>query len=264
MNNFFLDLGNGMIPWYAIVICAVLVYFLGNINPAILLGRAKGVDIRSQGSGNAGATNALRSLGKKAGAITFIIDVIKGWVGYAVPYYFFLHMGIQNKAVLDAVLSSQSSDENLAIVSAWSSAIIAAAMLCGLCVALGHMYPVVFGFRGGKGVSTVFGVLLAESWPYALILLAVVVVFTLIFRRVSLSVLIAVAVALVLVFWNGLGVTGAEPLWIVILLALVVFKHRSNISRLVHGKEPKLSFGKSKEEATDKEAANKEAKGEEN
>jgi len=78
MSNFFIELVSGVIPWYAIAIAAVCAYFLGNINPAIIIGRAKGIDIRAQGSGNAGATNAMRSLGKKAGAVTFIIDVAKG------------------------------------------------------------------------------------------------------------------------------------------------------------------------------------------
>ena len=216
MNNFITDLGNSIVPWYIILTAAVCAYFLGNINPAIIIGRAKGIDIREQGSGNAGATNALRSLGGKAGALTFIIDVAKGWIGF----YF--------------------------LIAVWGGAAFAPAMLCGLCVVLGHMYPVVFGFRGGKGVSTVFGVLLAASWLYALILLAVVIVLTLIFRRVSLSVMIAVIAALVIVFWNGAGLTDIDPLWTVILLALVVWKHRSNISRLIKGQEPKLSFGKNK------------------
>jgi len=224
MNNFFLDLCSGAVPWYLIVIAAVCAYFLGNINPAILIGRAKGIDIRAQGSGNAGATNALRSLGRKAGAITFVIDVVKGWAGYYIPMLVFM-----------------------SIAPSGSSAVNDIASLCGICVALGHMYPAVFGFRGGKGVSTVFGVLLAASWLYALILLAIVLVFTAIFRRVSLSVMIAVAVALILAFAPfGAYITEVDPLWMVILLTLVVWKHRSNIKRLIKGEEPKLSFGSGK------------------
>jgi len=219
MNNFFLDLCSGIVPWYVIAVSAVGTYFLGNVNPAILIGRAKGIDIREQGSGNAGATNAARSLGKKAGAITFLIDVLKGWIGFYI------------------------------LIAIWGNTALAPAMLCGLCVCLGHMYPAIFGFRGGKGVATVFGVLLGASWLYALILFGIVIVFTLIFRRVSLSVMIAVAAALVLVFMSSYGVIGiteVQPLWIIILMALVVWKHRSNIKRLVKGEEPKLSFGSKK------------------
>jgi len=212
MDNFFVDLFAGFAAWYVVGLSAACAYLLGNINPAILIGRAKGVDIRAQGSGNAGATNALRSLGKKAGAITFAIDVVKGWAGFFIPLAIFGN---------DAL-----------------------AMLCGLCVVLGHMYPAVFGFKGGKGVATAFGAILAASWPYALILLAIVVVFTAIFRRVSLSVMIAVAAAIVLAFAPfGIVVTDVQPLWVIIILALVVWKHRSNIGRLLKGEEPKLSFG---------------------
>jgi glycerol-3-phosphate acyltransferase PlsY len=218
-------------------VTAVCAYFVGNINPAILLGRAAGVDVRAQGSGNAGATNAMRSLGKKAGALTFIIDVAKGWAAYFVP------------ALLFRVYIAGDAGSG-------SSAAVIPPMICGLFVILGHMYPVVFGFRGGKGVATTFGVLLAASPLYAIILFAIVIVFTLLFRRVSLSVLIAVAAALVIVFLRG-GVPEAglyyevgffvfnvyQPLWLSVILALVVWKHRGNIVRLIKGQESKLSFG---------------------
>ena len=260
MSNFFAELGSGAIPWYVITIAAVCAYFLGNVNPAIILGRAKGVDIRSQGSGNAGTTNALRSLGKKAGALTFVIDVVKGWAGYYIPLLIFLRISLMDEAIMSGMVSSQSSAADAAYM-AWNISTLPPAMLCGLCVILGHMYPAVFGFRGGKGVATTFGVLLAASPLYALVLLAVVLVFTAIFRRVSLSVMIAVAVALVLVFW-GAGAQGDgvvyfvafmrfnafHPLWVTIILALIVFKHRSNIGRLIKGQEPKLSFGSGKKQ----------------
>ena len=238
-----MGLGVGVLPWYVIAACAVFAYFLGNVNPAIIIGRIKGIDIRSQGSGNAGATNALRSMGKKAGILTFVIDVAKGFVGYYIPLKIFIAMSMKDEGIMSGLLSSNFS-ESQAALELWSAATYYPAMLCGICVVLGHMYPLVFGFRGGKGVSTVFGVLLAASWMYALILFLVVAVFTAIFRRVSLSVMIAVALALVLVFWKGAGITSVDPLWMVILLALVVWKHRGNIKRLVKGEEPKLSFGK--------------------
>ena len=258
MSNFFLELGTWALPWYAIVIAAVCAYFLGNVNPAIIIGRAKGIDIRAQGSGNAGTTNALRSIGKKAGVITFIIDVVKGWAGYYIPLMVFLRISLQDQSIMTGMASSQLSVAESALII-WDLSTLPAAMLCGLCVVLGHMYPLVFGFRGGKGVATAFGVLLAASPIYALILLAVVIVFTVIFRRVSLSVMIAVAVALVLVFWGG-GFLGEgiyyhvgflwfnvfQPLWVVIILALVVWKHRGNITRLIKREEPKLSFGAKK------------------
>ena len=244
MSNFIADLAGGGLPWYAIAIAAVLAYFLGNINPAIIIGRSKGVDIRSEGSGNAGATNALRSLGKKAGAVTFVIDVVKGWAGYFLPFV------ILTQVLLHPMIGGT------AYMIFYMPIVVPAAMLCGLCVVVGHMYPAVFGFRGGKGVSTAFGVLLAAAPLYALILLAIVVVFTLIFRIVSVSVLIAVAAALILIFWGGgfledsffynvgfIDFNSYQPLWVIIILALVVWKHRGNIARLARGEEKKLSFG---------------------
>lgn len=245
MNDFLEILGSGLFPWYAIALAVACAYFLGNVNPAILLGRAAGVDVRAQGSGNAGATNAMRSLGKKAGALTFVIDVVKGWAGYSVPSFLLLRV-------------TDIGHESLRDLDFAAAAI---ASLCGLAVVLGHMYPAVFGFRGGKGVATTFGVLLAASPLYALCMFAVVLVFTIIFRRVSLSVLIAVAVALVFAFSGG-GIladfTGYQPLWIAVLLALVVWKHRANIARLVQGKEPKLSFGGGKKRAEGEEKSGEE------
>jgi len=221
MSNFFVELCFGALPWYAIAVAAAAAYFLGNVNPAIIIGKAKGIDIREQGSGNAGATNALRSLGKKIGAITFVIDVAKGWAGFFIPMIILKDLPV--------------------------------AMLCGLCVVLGHMYPAVFGFRGGKGVATAFGVFLAASWLYAVILLAVVAIFAAIFRRVSLSVMIAVVVAIILVFTVTAFNSVIDPLWVIIILAFVVLKHRANIARLIKGEEPKLSFGSRKKAETGNE-----------
>jgi len=220
-----------------IIILAVVSYFIGNINGAILVGKAYGIDVRSEGSGNAGTTNALRAIGKRAGAITFVIDVAKGWVCGFASYRIVL-------AIASAGGGTQAATD--AVVTAFF-----AALLCGLCVVVGHMYPAVFRFKGGKGVATAFGVLLSIDWVFALVLFAIVIVFTVIFRRVSLSVMIAVALALVLVF-TGLAKAQAEGLdaeafwriWIIFLLALVVWKHRANIRRLLSGEESKLTFGK--------------------
>ena len=253
MSNFFADLGwcvkFCIFPWYAIAIAAVCAYFLGNINPAILIGKARGVDIRAQGSGNAGATNAMRSLGKREGALVFAIDVVKGWAGYYVPLMIFLRVVYNDQMLLEVLRAYRNwitfGADDIVYVSTASNI---AAMLCGLCVVLGHMYPAVFGFRGGKGVATTFGVLLAAAWLYALVLLAIVIVFTLIFKRVSLSVIIAVVAAILFLivhapFIAPLTEYFIDPWWIVIILALIVWKHRSNIKRLVKGEEPPLDLG---------------------
>jgi glycerol-3-phosphate acyltransferase PlsY len=249
-NNFLAALTGGAVPEWMIAACAVAAYFIGNINPAILIGKASGIDIRSQGSGNAGTTNALRSLGKKAGVATFLIDVAKGFVCFFVPVWLFLWQAQhQSEAYVRIMLSSSFSDAPQDMLLTASP--ISAALLCGLCVVLGHMYPVVFGFRGGKGVATAFGVMLGVNWLFALLLFGIVLVVTAVFRRVSLSVLCAVAVALVLVIaFPGADEVhaGVDALWLIVLLALIVWKHRANIGRLVKGKEPKLSFGGKKPE----------------
>jgi len=210
-NNFLSQLSVAPEPVWLLVLAAVCAYFAGNINGAILIGKAYGVDVRKEGSGNAGTTNALRSLGKKAGAVTFATDVAKGWA----VFFLASHFGS-----------------------------IALAYLCGLCVVLGHIWPVTLGFKGGKGVATTFAVLLAAAWPFALILLGVVALFIAIFRRVSLAVLIAVATGLVLCFSRAGGLAaGIDALWLVVLFALIVWMHRANIGRLLRGEEPKLTLG---------------------
>ncbi|MCL2493076.1 MAG: glycerol-3-phosphate acyltransferase [Clostridiales bacterium] len=244
-DNFIMALPGAGCPVWAILIAAVCAYFIGNINGAILLGKAHGVDVRKEGSGNAGTTNALRSIGKKAGAITFVIDVVKGWVVFFIASYVFMRIMLQTDGNMQKFVDS--STRYFAETQALTAGVTAVALLCGLCVVLGHMYPAVFGFRGGKGVATAFGVLLGANWLFALILLAVVLVFTAAFRRVSVSVLIAVAVALVLCFTQAGGIaSGIDALWLVILLALVVWKHHGNIARLAKGTEPKLTFGSKK------------------
>jgi glycerol-3-phosphate acyltransferase PlsY len=249
-NNFFIALTETWIPVWALVLACVLAYFAGNINPAILLGKAQGVDIRAQGSGNAGATNAARSLGKKAGILTFVIDIAKGWLTC------FLAWAI-SFGVLDAIHAEGAigaADESS--VYAYSGILLG--MLCGLFVILGHMWPAVFGFKGGKGVSTTFGVLLFVNPLYALSLFGIVIACTLIFRRVSLSVLIAVAFGLIVIWQTGIATPGGngryievlyfqfvswERIWVTIVFALIVWKHRGNIARLLRGQESKLSFG---------------------
>jgi len=242
LPNFLTALPDASVPVWAIAVAAVCAYFIGNINPAILLGRAAGVDIRSQGSGNAGTTNAIRSLGKKAGAITFAIDVVKGWAVFFFADYVFFSIMLNTDDNIKKFLSS--SGRYLNETAALSVGVYAVALLCGLCVVLGHMFPAVFGFRGGKGVATAFGVLLGANWIFALVILAVFAVCFVIFRRVSLSVLIVSALALVLCFTQAGGIASrVDALWLVILLALIIWKHRANIERLVKGTEPKLSFG---------------------
>jgi glycerol-3-phosphate acyltransferase PlsY len=206
MQAFFEQLTSGSISAWWLIPIAACSYFVGNINPAILLGRVHGVDVRAEGSGNAGTTNALRTLGKKSGAIVFAVDVLKG--------------------VFVALLASQLLSP-------------AAGMLCGVCVIIGHMWPVVFGFRGGKGVAATFGVLISIQPLLALLLIGVVIVIVAITRMVSLGVCLAALLAVP----AGLLFGSWYPAWMGVIAALVLIKHRANIGRIFRGEEAKLSFG---------------------
>lgn len=187
------------------VAAIVISYFLGNISPAILIGRAMGVDIRKEGSGNAGTTNVLRVLGKKAAAATLAIDILKGAA-----------------AVL---LGEYARGQEIA-------------MACGLAVLIGHIWPMVFQFRGGKGIATAFGIVLTLEPLLGLIEAAAALFFMLISQRVSVgSVAAAILLPIAAYFFDPayLPLTAA-------MAAIVIFKHRTNIKRLMKGQEPKVSF----------------------
>lgn len=189
------------------VLVIVLAYFLGNISPSTLLARAAGLDIKKEGSGNAGTTNALRVLGKKAALITLVIDIGKGFVAVQIGY----------------LLSSPL-----------------AAMLCALAAFMGHVWPVLFKFKGGKGVAVAFGALLGVNWQLALTALAVVIVVVALTRMVSLGSITAAASFPVAAYFM-------EPDFIYIgtvMAALLIYAHRGNIKRIIKGEENKLSFGK--------------------
>ncbi|MBV8975092.1 MAG: glycerol-3-phosphate 1-O-acyltransferase PlsY [Sinobacteraceae bacterium] len=184
-----------------------LSYLLGSVMGSLLIARLTGgVDIRTLGSGNAGATNALRTQGKKVGLAVLLIDGAKGWLATAVI------------APWDG-----------ASPGAWS------ASLCGIAVMLGHVYPLWYGFRGGKGVATLLGAVLgikaALLLPMILTWLAVVIAF----GYVSLGSIIA---ALALVVTIAL-MSGSAPLLVFAALSglLILYTHRGNIARIRAGTE---------------------------
>jgi glycerol-3-phosphate acyltransferase PlsY len=204
---------------YAII--AALAYVLGSIPFGYLLVRLfRNEDIRSQGSGNIGATNVVRSGAKGLGALTFLLDACKGWF-----------------AVVLCVRLAGSSQ--LPHISAENAIALAA-----FCVILGHLYPIWLGFKGGKGVATALGVFLALALWAALAGLAVFIVVFVLTRYVSLgSILSAIAFP---IFAFLLPHPPRNP-WLDIVIVLipliVIVKHRLNIQRLAHGTE--YRFGKS-------------------
>ncbi|MDR1571130.1 MAG: glycerol-3-phosphate 1-O-acyltransferase PlsY [Clostridiales Family XIII bacterium] len=189
------------------VSCLVAAYFIGTISPAILLGRMKGVDIREKGSGNAGTTNVLRTLGRKAAAITLAIDVLKG-----------------SAAVLLAGLAGGG----------------ALSVFCGFAALCGHIWPAPYGFRGGKGVATGLGVILAFDPAIGLISLGIALAVIALTRRVSAGALTAVTIFPALMH----AAQPAYTLPAIAIAALLWIKHRHNVARIIRGQEPKLSFGR--------------------
>ncbi|HOK76287.1 MAG TPA: glycerol-3-phosphate 1-O-acyltransferase PlsY [Verrucomicrobiota bacterium] len=205
-----------------IILCLAAVvfgYLLGSVPTGFLVGRARGVDLRSVGSGNIGATNALRVLGKKAGAMVLILDAAKGALAC---------WGLPRLAAV--VGPTAGSDQNLLSVLAGAGAI------------LGHNYTCWLKFKGGKGVATSAGVL-AVITPVALLLAtAVWVIVFVVGRYVSLA-SISAALALPFLVWLTKG-NSFLTAFAVLMAAVVIYAHRSNIKRLVNGTEHR--FGRNK------------------
>lgn len=207
-------------------------YIAGSIPFSLLIGFAKGVDIRKHGSGNVGATNVGRVLGKPYGMACFLMDVLKGALPVAVAGHFIDHT---------------------AVIGQWQWLAVAAAAV------LGHVFPVWLKFKGGKGVATGFGVLLG-FWPTltipALVAIIVWVVCVLIWRYISLASIVgALVLPVVLIviqkFVHHGNVVDVLPFLIVssLLGLLVILRHRANIGRLIAGTESKVLQKKSTPES---------------
>jgi glycerol-3-phosphate acyltransferase PlsY len=200
-----------------VILKAVLAYLLGNVMGGHLVGKLRGVDLGRVGSGNIGATNALRTQGTRFALLVLAIDVGKGLLGAlaipALPISF-------GPPVLDR--------EQLGYV-------------CGAAVTLGHCYPALWGFKGGKGVATlagVFGALLPFALPWILLAFVLVVMVS---GYVSLATLAAAAVAgLYVACFDARGALSAAGAFTAFMAALVVFKHRENIGRLFSGTESRF------------------------
>lgn len=203
---------------FDLLVRVLVAYLLGSINGALLIGRFRGIDIRTQGSGNAGGTNALRTQGWAFAAGVIVIDVGKAVVAV--------------QSVPTAFISPTLSPE-------W----IAAA--CGFAAVLGHVYPVFHGFRGGKGVATILGTLLALSLPLLLGMLAVWLLMMFVFGFVGLGSMVAAsALPLIAQYAGARGVIAPEevlPLTVfgIVCAVFVVWTHRSNIARMRNGTEPR-------------------------
>ena len=205
------------------VITAVIAYLIGSVNFSVILSKKMaGFDVREKGSGNAGTTNMLRSVGKKAAALTLICDVLKGVVAILIAMFIGWAFKVENQSLL--------------------------VQIAGIAVVLGHTFPIFFGFKGGKGVATSLGILIMTNWQIGLICLVFGVLLIALTRMVSLGSCSAAVLFPVLTLFitdHYIVTQGSGYLiYSIILAVIVLFNHRSNIKRIMAGKENRISFKK--------------------
>lgn len=208
-----------------IIVSLVLAYLLGSVSTAVWIGKIfHKIDVREHGSGNAGATNVIRVLGWKTGIPVLLIDVAKGWLAAMLPAFF--NLAGEGTALLT----------NLQI-------------LAGMAAVAGHIFPLFTGFRGGKGVATVFGTLLAIHPELTASCLAVFLMVFLLSGFVSLGSMSAGLAFPLLLFLVFDTPSQLFKIFSVIVAVALLITHRKNISRLIRGEESRL-IGKYKNKAS--------------
>ena len=209
----------------AYIMMAIIAYLIGSINFSVIITKKMaGFDVREKGSGNAGSTNVLRTVGKKAAALTLVCDILKGVISILLAMFIGQIIKDLNKELL--------------------------VQIAGIASVLGHTFPIFFGFKGGKGVATSLGVLLMINWQIGLICLVFALVLMVLTRMVSLgSCGAAVLFPVLTLFINDNytvlsdGKSGSTYfIYSVILAVIVLYNHRSNIKRILNGTENKLSL----------------------
>lgn len=211
--------------YLGVLAAVVIAYLLGSINFAVIFANIfLKKDVRELGSGNAGTTNVMRTAGFLPGALTFVCDALKGFAACFIGKMLFIH------AYPDTI--------------PW----IYVAYMCGVACMLGHVFPIFFRFKGGKGVATSVGIF-AVCCPIAIIIgLTVFALMTIITKIVSLSSLIATVtvISLSIVFYNS-DANIVLPAVLSIAMGVIVFlKHKENIKRLVKGEEKKIKVRRKK------------------
>lgn len=182
----------------------LLAYLLGSLSSAIILSKILGFpDPRSEGSNNPGATNVLRIAGKKAAFLTLVGDCLKG--------------------LIPVLIAMTVTDDRLLIAAT------------GFCAFLGHCYPIFFRFKGGKGVATAIAVSVGFNWIIGSIIIAIWLLFAKVFKISSLAAIIAFATLPLLIFW--LEDTVSTTLIFAAMSAILIWRHRGNIQRLIQGTE---------------------------
>ena len=240
MNNFLTFLSNG---WWQIILSAVVGYLLGSINFAIIITSIvdKNKDIREMGSGNAGFTNVLRSVGKGPAIFTIVFDFLKAVIAVIIGGFLF------------STIIADNSVQSLEFICYGK-------YLAGLCCILGHMFPVYFGFKGGKGVVTTAALMAVAEWRVFLVIIALFAIIFIASKIISLGSLICAvcypiatfAFTFFVDYLPNAGTENAHSLFYVIISTLftlliglcVIIKHKSNIERLRNGTEKKITAKK--------------------
>lgn len=212
-----------MITVYS-VSALLLAYLFGSIPTAVWIGLGFfNIDVREYGSGNAGATNTFRVLGKKAGIPVMFLDILKGWTATNLAYF----IGVSTTGGVNSIAYTNY------------------ALALGIAAVMGHLFPVFAGFRGGKGIATLFGMILAIHLQAALLCVVVFIVVLLISRYVSLSSIIAgftYTIGVAFVFPSNKSVV----IYGMCMFLLILITHQKNIERLLKGKESKVNLFKKK------------------
>jgi acyl phosphate:glycerol-3-phosphate acyltransferase len=207
-----------------IIACTIAAYLLGSIPTAIWYGEAYfGMDIRKHGSGNAGATNTFRVLGKRAGTVVLLIDAIKGWIATSIALMLYY-----------AHIIDWADCQNLKL-------------LFGFAAVFGHIFPVFSNFKGGKGVATLLGMVMSVHPEAALVCMVIFFLVFISFHYVSLGAIIASFAFPILLLFKTFG---PENTLVIIfgflLFGMIVLTHRKNIVKLLKGQENKMFLRKKK------------------
>ena len=203
------------------IIVAIIAYCLGSVSFSVLISKKMaGFDVREKGSKNAGSTNVLRTVGKKAAIITLICDILKGVIAVAIA----------------VILGNLIDSTDTALL----------AQIAGLFAVIGHTFPVFFKFKGGKGVATALGVLFIINWQIALICLVFALLLMVITKIVSVGSLAAAVLFPVLTMFIGTNyiTPGNYLIFGILMAAFIVYNHRTNLKRLANGTENKLNLKK--------------------
>lgn len=218
--------------WMPLLLGAIIAYLLGSVNFAIVVTKCmKKGDIRDYGSGNAGATNVLRSQGKVAAALTTLGDLAKSMLAVWIGGWLIVHMNPD-------LVTSALPQEHLKIIGQY---------VAGLFCILGHLYPLYFGFRGGKGVLATLGMMLVLDWRVALLSLGVFAIVLAIGKMVSLGSIMAGITMVVCTFLfrafvdqYPASVVALCTVMALLIVVMLILKHAANIQRILNGTESKI------------------------